>query len=146
MEINRFIAKAEGLTDYRTAGSVLTLTTPEVESMFLDWLRGVSGPLNINHFQQAIAESTTKLSEVECEEFDCPVGTTVGHLVRSTICFFGEDGKQIRLNERITFKDEDQSLLWWRNNKANPDRLQMTYREGKWRLQIAPITGSQRSD
>jgi hypothetical protein len=146
MEINQFIAKAEGRTDYRIAGSVLTFTTPEIESLFLDGLRSVSVPLNINHFQQAIAESTTKLSQAECEEFDCPVGTTVGHLVRSTICFFREDGKQICLSQRISFKDENQSLLWWRNNKANPHRLRMTYQEGKWRLEIAPITGSQRSN
>lgn len=125
----------------------ITMTTKDIEGMFLGWLRGEGGPLHLHHFQQAIAESEAKLPDEACEEFGYPEGTTVGHAVRCSLAFFNQHGDEYRLDTRLGFKTEADSLLWWRNNRDNPNRVTLTHqRGGKWAISIAPMGGPDRGD
>ena len=124
-----------------------TFTTQDIERLFLDWLRGRPVPMNINHFQQVLAESETKLPEDVCREEGFAEGTTVGHAVRSSVAFFNQLGEEWRVDTRIEFKDEAESLRWWRKNRDNPKRVRLTHQgDGRWSLEVAPIEGPVKVD
>ncbi len=125
----------------------IKMTTADIEQMFLDWLRDRPVLLNLIHFQQSIAESETTLPEVDCTANGFPVGTTIGHAVRCSIALFDQNGVEHRLDTRIRFGSETDSLRWWRNNRDNPDRVRLTHHEdGSWCLHIAPMAGPVRAD
>ena len=125
----------------------LTLTRQDIEQMFLDWLRDRPVPLNLNHFQQSIAESEAALPEADCAVNGFPEGTTFGHAVRCSVAFFDQNGVEYRLDTRIRFTSEADSLRWWRNNRDNPDRVRLARQsDGTWALSVAPIGGPDRAD
>ncbi len=120
----------------------ITLTTQEIEGMFLQWLQGHGVPLKLSQFQMVLAESDSKLSEELCLMNDFPVGSTVGHAARSLIAFCNQNGVEYRLDTKINFKSEAASLRWWRQNRDNPNRVRLERQgDGSYSLSIAGISG-----
>jgi hypothetical protein len=114
------------------------MTTPDVEGMFLSWLRGEPVPLNFSQLQPAVAESEAELAEDDCTHLGLPRGTTVGHAARTTLVAYSE-GVEYRLTTRIAFGSESESLRWWRTNRDNPDRVRLRHvGGGQWSREVAP--------
>lgn len=121
------------------------LTTNEIEALFLEWLRGVPVPLTLPDFQLVLAESKSKLPEEVCLLTNFPVGTTVGHAARSSVAVIIDDEKEYRLDNTIDFKSESESLLWWQNNRDNPQRITLErHDDGMYTLRVAPTSGPDR--
>ena len=127
--------------------NTLTITTAQIEQEFLNWLRGRRSLLRLAHFQQSIAESDTELPEPLGDEHGYPPGTTVGHAVRCAVAFDDRDGTEYRLETRLAFPSEAESLRWWRANKDNPDRITLRHvGDGRWEMKVALTDGARRVD
>jgi hypothetical protein len=110
-----------------------------IEESFLDWLDGDESPLTASEYESALAESNTLLPERHCEEFGIPLGSTIGHLVRSLLVLrCPQTGTEYVLSTPIRFPSEGESLAWWRRHRDNPDRVRLTANgDGTWRFDVA---------
>lgn len=125
----------------------VTLTTDEIETAFLGWLRGEPVVLTLAQFQQAIAESEAQLPEKLCEAAGYPVGTTAGHAVRCSIGFCDQTGVEHRLDAHLHFPTEADSLEWWRAGTVNPDQILLRHAGGgRWEIRVAPTNGPEPND
>lgn len=90
-----------------------TLTNHQITQELFRWLGGQATQLGLPHFQAALAESEEELPTQFCRDIGIPDHSTVGHAVRCLVPLF-IDGVEHRFRAPIPFRDEDESLRWWR--------------------------------
>ena len=120
--------------------TLIRFSSEDLREMFYQWLEGEETPLPFSEMQDALAEMEDMMPEVLCREHGFLVGCSVGHAARSSIAVIGPDRREYRLETKIRFKDERESLEWWRNNRDNPNRVVLEPNgDGRHMLKIAPI-------
>jgi hypothetical protein len=108
--------------------------------MFYLWLEDEPTTLPFSVMQDALAEMEDTMPEALCREHGFPVGCSVGHAARSSIWLVGPDRREYKLETKIRFKDERESLEWWRNNRDNPKRVVIKpVGDGMHVMHVAPI-------
>ncbi len=111
-------------------------TAERILHEFYKWIKKEEQVLCLDLYQQALAESTVLLPEEYCMELGFPAGTTVGHALRSMFAFW-IDGVEHRIDTRIGFPSEEESLRWWKAT-ADMERVTLTCIEGQeWELKVA---------
>ena len=115
----------------------MTLTIDGILEDFCRWLDDEESMLSLPDFQTCLAESSERLPDHYCDEIGIPIGSTVGHAIRSMIPFF-IDGQEHRFGTTMNFRSEEDSLHWWRATDGMQRwSIEFSPSKGMWRLEIA---------